>query len=127
MAKFVETLQTWFLHEALPTLFKELNSMKNSGCHGTWKIFFLQNLKKSSCKKRKERKIFSLDIWHETFLVDAYHWKWKFYKMYGLIPFIAIGIWFLIYCAIFSPSESHRLVWKLEQRITELLILPLGD
>jgi hypothetical protein len=35
------------LHEALPKLFKKINSMQNSGCHGNRK----EKLKKSSCLK----------------------------------------------------------------------------
>jgi len=37
-ANFVETSQGCSLHKALSKLLKELNSMKNSGCHGNWKI-----------------------------------------------------------------------------------------
>jgi hypothetical protein len=54
VAKFVETLQGCSLHKALPKLFKELNSIKNSGCHGNQKIFFTKILKILLVKKPKE-------------------------------------------------------------------------
>jgi len=50
LAKFVETMQGRSLYETLPTLFKELNSMKNSGCHGN-RIDFFKILKHVLIKK----------------------------------------------------------------------------
>ena len=44
---FNETSQKWSLADALSENFKNLNSMKNSGCHGNRK----KKLKKSSCPK----------------------------------------------------------------------------
>jgi hypothetical protein len=53
LAKFVETLQGCFLHKALPKIFKELNSIKNSGCHGNRKILFTKILKDLIVKNKK--------------------------------------------------------------------------
>jgi hypothetical protein len=51
LAKFVETLMGSSLHENQPKLFKELNSMQNSGCHGNQK----KKLKKNSFRKPKKQ------------------------------------------------------------------------
>jgi hypothetical protein len=65
VAKFVESLQGCFLHEALQKLFKELNSMKNSGCHGKREIFFTKICKKT---EKARDKIFGM----KYLLVDVY-------------------------------------------------------
>jgi CRISPR/Cas system-associated exonuclease Cas4 (RecB family) len=48
LAKFVETLQGCSLHEALLKVFKELDSLKKSGCHGDQKIILQKKSEKSS-------------------------------------------------------------------------------
>jgi hypothetical protein len=54
-AKIVEILQGCFLHKALPKLLKELNSIKNSGCHGNQKIILLKILKNKNLFVKKPK------------------------------------------------------------------------
>ena len=84
---FNETLQKWSLGDALSEKFKDMNSVKNSGCHGNRK----KKLWKSSCSKPWGLELSylacSIIEWISTKILQIMAMEWKLVLCCGFSDF----------------------------------------